>query len=175
MDQSLRFAVNRLLTSGLDEKAELRRQIVQPETNRPGNRLAAAEPIKGDLINAPYLTSPASKAPTCWIGFALILCRDGAPFPVEVTADARRIARDAVPTLSDRNARGRNTRDRSRWISGRQRKMSRYPAVLMLTMLALTCTGCGGLTRAVGVVPNTLDRLCEDTRPPERADECKAP
>ena len=53
--------------------------------------------------------------------------------------------------------------------------MSRYPAVLMLTLLALTCTGCGGLTRAVGVVPNTLDRLCEDTRPPERADECKAP
>ena len=71
--------------------------------------------------------------------------------------------------------RGRNTRDRSGWISGRQRKMSRYPAALMLTMLAVTCTGCGGLTRAVGVVPNTLDRLCEDTRPPERADECKAP
>lgn len=40
---------------------------------------------------------------------------------------------------------------------------------------ALTCTACGGLTRAVSVVPNTLDRVCEDTRPPERADECQAP
>ena len=37
--------------------------------------------------------------------------------------------------------------------------------ILVLTLIAVSLAGCGGMNRAVGVLPNTLDDLGRRTEP----------
>jgi len=47
-----------------------------------------------------------------------------------------------------------------------------YRTIVLLGIIALVVSGCGGMARAVKVLPDTADQLCQDTRTPERAKEC---